>query len=286
MPTLHIMKGLPASGKTTFARELVAKGAVRVNRDDLRAMMHNGKWSRRNEPEIINAEKSIVRNCMSAGRDVVVDDTNLLHNIWESFVSPTGGKQRVHDFTHISPEECVQRDMARQTGRVGPAVIYRMAAQAGLLQFTGRPIVICDIDGTLADLRHRLHYVQQTPKDWDSFFARCDEDRVYHDVLDQVEELSKTHDIVFVSGRRGDAQTASATFEWLRQTGVQFVGLLMRRADDRRPDDQVKEELLRLLPRERVALVIDDRPRVIRMWQRNGLNVQQVHPELWEGKED
>ena len=43
---LLLLKGLPASGKTTFAKELVRSDGnwIRVNKDDLRNMLHGGKW--------------------------------------------------------------------------------------------------------------------------------------------------------------------------------------------------------------------------------------------------
>jgi hypothetical protein len=59
----------------------------------------------------------------------------------------------------------------------------------------------------------------------------------------------------------------------------------MRRGGDHRPDDMVKEEILALLPKERIVKVIDDRPRVIAMWKKHGLDVMEVNQEAWVGKE-
>jgi hypothetical protein len=51
----------------------------------------------------------------------------------------------------------------------------------------------------------------------------------------------------------------------------------MRKASDFRPDDVFKQEILeKHFKKENVELVIEDRPRVIRMWQRNGLRVQEA----------
>ena len=61
MPTLHITRGLPASGKSTWAREWVAEdpaSRAEVNRDQLRLMMHGG---------FVNAEMQI-----TAARDGAV----------------------------------------------------------------------------------------------------------------------------------------------------------------------------------------------------------------------
>ena len=47
MQTLFFLRGIPASGKTTWAKDLVnrSNGRVkRVNRDDLRALLDEGKF--------------------------------------------------------------------------------------------------------------------------------------------------------------------------------------------------------------------------------------------------
>ena len=35
----------------------------------------------------------------------------------------------------------------------------------------GRPLAIVDIDGVVADVRHRLHHLDRRPKNWSAFFA-------------------------------------------------------------------------------------------------------------------
>ncbi len=55
MPSLLMLKGLPASGKSTYARKLVADSQShkrkwkRANKDDLRAMIDDSNWSKTNE---------------------------------------------------------------------------------------------------------------------------------------------------------------------------------------------------------------------------------------------
>ena len=36
--------------------------------------------------------------------------------------------------------------------------------------------VIFDLDGTLADIDHRLHFIQNGNKQWDEFYAACPND--------------------------------------------------------------------------------------------------------------
>lgn len=283
---LHILRGLPASGKTTFAKELVRKSGntVRLNRDDLRAMCFEGKWSGPREKLIIDMERQMASVALlRRNQNVVIDDTNLGKDIWQELSQHPDVERVNHDFTDVPISTCIERDRVREKA-VGPGVIHRLAASGGLIPFTGKPIVICDLDGTLADLSHRLHFIQQDPKDYESFFLAQADDPPIRDIVEHVQALSVDHDIVIVSGR---PDTYSyLTVRWLETFEVPYVSLLMRRGGDHRPDDMVKEEILALLPKEKVVKVIDDRPRVIRMWLSNGLNVMAVNQEAWVGKED
>src|SRR3954464_9280241 len=75
-PTLTITRGLPGSGKTTWARQ--QPGAVRVNRDDLRRMLHGGMlglgWA---EVQVTVAQRAQIEALLRAGVNVISDDTNL-----------------------------------------------------------------------------------------------------------------------------------------------------------------------------------------------------------------
>ena len=60
-----MLKGLPASGKSTYAKKLANKGWTRVNKDDLRAMLNDGKWSRSNEKFVLKVRDFIVADALS-----------------------------------------------------------------------------------------------------------------------------------------------------------------------------------------------------------------------------
>lgn len=135
--------------------------------------------------------------------------------------------------------------------------------------------VIVDIDGTLADCAHRNHYIRGRRKKWKKFFDSASLDKPRLDVLRQVRELSRQHRIHLVTGR--PEQYREQTLKWLNRYRVPFDSLHMREGGDHRPDDLVKEEILHAhFDKDQIELVIDDRPRVIRMWQRNGLAVLDV----------
>lgn len=79
-PTVTILRGIPASGKSTFAKELVRKGkgkVKRINRDDLRGMIDDSVFSRQNESHINTVRNILISYYIEAGCDVVIDDTNV-----------------------------------------------------------------------------------------------------------------------------------------------------------------------------------------------------------------
>jgi uncharacterized HAD superfamily protein len=138
-----------------------------------------------------------------------------------------------------------------------------------------RKAVIVDIDGTLANVTHRLHHIRGKRKKWKKFFALMSEDELVQEVFDRVVELATDHDIYVVTGRPDDYR--DVTEQWLMLHGLPYKSLYMRKAGDYRPDDLVKQEILdEHFDPQNVELVIEDRPRVIRMWKRNGLNVLDV----------
>ena len=64
-----------------------------------------------------------------------------------------------------------------------------------------RPLTIVDIDGVLADMRHRLHHLHGPRKDWRAFFAAARHDEPHPEGLAVVERLREDHERVFLTGR-------------------------------------------------------------------------------------
>lgn len=266
---------MPASGKSSAAEELVRQGYTRVNRDLLREMLHFNKFTGKNEAVTIDVEKAIVSELLKQGRSVVVDDCNLSAHHAQMWLAVAVAHEAEFHQWHIQTgwEECVRRDSERDK-KVGAHVIKQMALQYGLLSDTDVPnkLVVCDIDGTIADIEHRRHHVQKEPKDWKAFFAEMDKDTVREDVKQSLKELEEAgHDIIFVSARPEDYR--EVTEKWLMDNlGYNFV--LMRKSGDKRDDVIVKQEIYdKYLKQYNVVKVFDDRPKVIRMWQSNGLQV-------------
>ena len=305
---LIVLKGLPGSGKSTLAEERLKKdgNAVRVCRDDLRAMVHRGlKWSGARERTVIDIETAIAFNALSAGKNVIVDDTNILgkgYHLWKDACETWRklGKDiefEVVDFTPnsktpVTIQECIRRDSLRTgTARVGRGVIERMALFGELIDLSPfDKVAIVDIDGTLSCLDHRLKYIESTPKDYDKFFATVCFDGWFHSVWAAVRTLANTgHLIIVLSGRT--ASCGHATAEWLEfgnpreenKDGIPlpYDHLFMRQSGDKKPDHEAKREIFDAMLRaglrkDSIKVVIDDRDSVCDLWRSLELPLIQV----------
>lgn len=283
MSKIIIMKGLPASGKSTKAKELLEQGnTVRINKDLLRTMLHFDKFNGRNEGHTKDAARKLADWFLVNGVNVIIDDTNLNPGVvqsWKDLAKIHNAKIEYQDMTEVSVEECIARDSKRDK-KVGRPVIVNMALQYGLYPKPEKGYVICDIDGTLADIRHRLHFVkvpEGEKKDWKGFFDAMVDDTPRYDVMGILTGyLNNGYKVVFMSGRPDNYK--QQTVQFIENTIPEYVTLIMRNAGDKRPDTEVKKDLLdRYFPdKSIVKAVIDDRPSVIRMWQENGLEVIDV----------
>lgn len=128
-------------------------------------------------------------------------------------------------------------------------------------QAAQRPLAVLDIDGVLADVRHRLHHVRSRPKDWAAFFAAAPGDFLLAEGSAVAGRLAADHEIVYVSGR--PERCRRDTLEWLSTHGLPAGRLMLRRDGDRRPARQVKLEVVRgLAQAQQVVMVVDDDPEV------------------------
>jgi hypothetical protein len=146
-------------------------------------------------------------------------------------------------------------------------------------------LVVFDIDGTLANIEHRLDYVRSKPKNWKAFDAGIPNDKVNEPVANIFWSLLDTDNtIVLASGR--NERSRQATEDWLFDNFLfGYEKLYMRKADDFRSDDIVKQEILDQIIADygrKPDMVFDDRPRVVRMWRDNGIFVFNVY----QGEED
>ncbi|MCX9192794.1 hypothetical protein C3Y87_15505 [Carbonactinospora thermoautotrophica] len=138
---------------------------------------------------------------------------------------------------------------------------------------------VIDIDGVLADVRHRLHHVSRRPKDWDRFFAAAVDDPPLAEGIALVRQLAGTHRIVYLTGR--PFRCRQDTLDWLAKHDLPSGRLLMRRPGDFRPARVTKLELLRRLACERpVTVLVDDDIQVVEAARAAGFQV--LHADWME----
>lgn len=153
-----------------------------------------------------------------------------------------------------------------------------------------RPLAVFDVDGVLADVRHRLRHVERRPKDWDAFFDAAVDDPPLPTGVALALESARDCEVVYVTGR--PERCRQDTLDWFAEHGLPPGTLSMRRRDDRRPARVAKLELLRRLARGRtVAVVVDDDPQVCRAYEAAGFTVLRAawmteQPTLFEAQED
>lgn len=133
-------------------------------------------------------------------------------------------------------------------------------------------IAIVDIDGTIADLSHRLHFIQSSPKDWDRFFDAMIEDTVIPGMRHFIWAVCAHYTLVYLTGRPESHRRH--TMRWLVLHEFPEGDLVMRKVGDHRADTVVKAELYRdevLSQRGDAKLAIEDRKGVVEMWRALGI---------------
>lgn len=133
-------------------------------------------------------------------------------------------------------------------------------------------MIAFDIDGVLADARHREHHLAARPKDWEAFFAAAAADEVIDAGRAALQAACTQGAVVLVSGR--PERLRSVTLKWLHDHGFGPLDLFLRRDEDRRPAAMVKSEILTALGGpEFIDRVYDDDPQVIAALLRQGYEV-------------
>lgn len=123
------------------------------------------------------------------------------------------------------------------------------------------PLAVVDIDGVVADVRHRLHLVAERPKRWEEFFRLASDDPPLAEGVALVRDLAADHEVLWLTGR--PERTRRLTERWLAAQDLPTGPLLMRGDRDFRPARLTKRDELRRLRRGRtVAVVVDDDPEV------------------------
>jgi len=134
----------------------------------------------------------------------------------------------------------------------------------------GYPTVVVDIDGTIAHVGERIKYLHQTPKDWDSFYAECFDDKPIQEIIDLLISISHKYQFIFCTGRRETVR--NQTEKWLDKHGLKGM-LLMRADNDYRHDTEVKPEQLKsldLITHDQIKFILEDRNVMVAKWRELG----------------
>lgn len=295
LPVIGILRGLPGSGKSSFARQCVLNGSlfsVIVSRDSFRDSLYQTREGLSNAQEnlITKLVNKTVVAALDAGFNVLVDATNLKAKYVRDLAKlSTGGA--VVAYTMTTPlDVCIENDKLRER-TVGEAVIrdmYSRFFQKGKLAsvdiaqdavhkqlpYVFDPLsplpraVIVDIDGTIAHNDGKRSFYD---------YSKVLGDEPIEDVIDIIHSLSLAgFQPVFVTGR--DDSCRELTRQWLAEKFSLKAAtwpLYMRKTGDERKDRIIKDEIFEqeIAGRYSVVAVFDDRQAVCEMWQEKGLKV-------------
>lgn len=315
MRTIAVTRGLPGSGKSTWALEMMKKEPkrwLRVNKDGLRRMLIGETWSADVEDVVHSLSEDALKTALNNGFDVIIDNTHLQQkaiNKIHKIAAEYGNVMVWEKVFPVSVEECLRRNALREgVNKVPENVIHDMARSAGIdkhdyrhmkdketyyepHQFADPPkhdpnlpsAILCDLDGTLALIHNRDPYDA----------SKCDEvDLPNVSVIETVKAMwEKGYKIIFMSGRDSKYRPQTIRFiekhcPWLDPRASDYPGskthgysLYMRVEDDQRKDSVIKRELFdaHVAGKYNVLFVLDDRNQVVNLWRRElGLTCYQV----------
>ena len=315
MIKVEMLVGIPGSGKSTYAKQVVAKDPnnwVRVNNDDLRAMMNGSVWSADYEKMVTDARNYLIRDALKRGKNVIIDNLNLnrrhFDDVCKIAKSVNADIQVFEKAFYIELDEAIERDAKREgKAKVGEDVIKKWWKESGGKQFKfykprveiyqerrgslnntveapehikgADEAVICDLDGTLALIHGRSPYDA----------SDCDlKDLPNWPVIETIKaHWEAGRKIIFCSGR--EDKYRPETIRFIEKYCYVVYGdaaatveyeLFMRKTDDFRKDAIIKEEIYQehIAGKYNVLCVLDDRDQVVEFWRSKGLTCFQVAP--------
>lgn len=285
-PTLTMLIGSPASGKTTYAEWIVRTESktMRISRDEIRFAQFQDQMDAPTEGMITKIINQQTKTLLSNGWNVILDNCNVK---WDYIKEPIAIFKEMANIEFklfdLPLEELYERNENR-TRKVPKKVIENMYHQLqGLKQkFDFKPIkreqkeleycqqdpnlpkaIICDLDGTLALMNGRNPFDAST----------CDQDLINEPVSNLLKNYKNLgYKILLVSGR--EDKYKEPTLRFLATHEIVFDDLMMRKTKDSRKDSIVKTEIYNnhIKGNYFIEFVLDDRNQVVDTW-RNDLKL-------------
>jgi|SRR5579859_418706 len=305
MLKILVLKGAPASGKSSYCRELMRKEPgqwKRVNNDALREALDFGIFSSENEKVIKNTRNFLIKESLQKDINLIIDNVNANK---ENFEDVCKIAKEINKDIHVL-EKCFYEDLAtlieRDSQRIGAARVGEEIVKKFWKKLNGKQFqnylpreeffykrnhamdkiispmiqddnlpsaIISDLDGTLAKIGNRSPYSA----------ANCDTvDTPISSTLETVKLYYQAgYKIIFCTGRMEVDREPTVRFIENCLPNVNYL-LLMRTTNDQRKDSIIKEELFNnhIKNKYNVKLVMDDRLSVCRLWFNMGLNLFRV----------
>lgn len=138
--------------------------------------------------------------------------------------------------------------------------------------------IVFDIDGVLADNRHRFKLIEQAPKDWDRYYDMMGMDPVFDQVAAIMNSLGEYNNVFLATGRPTKFRQRTKT--WLESADLSDVvyRMFMRAEGDFRPNPEIKEEMAKIITRDygKIDMVFEDDPRSVEIWRKYAPIVMEV----------
>lgn len=296
---LIITKGLPASGKSTWADEFIAENPnfVKIEKDQIRKdsrLFKDGRYNhKRGDESIVLKERDrLIRKAFDEGKSVISSDTNLVQKHiaqLSNIAKQNNATVEIKSFLDVSLKEVIDRDKKREDS-VGEHVIRKMfhtqvKRMPTFLKYDPNLpfVVVCDIDGTLT----------KGPKDRSPYeWHKVGNDEInlgISHVLDGIKVINYAKIFLF-SGRNSVCRPE--TEDWLERHDIEYDLLAMRPqfledgiTEDNRSDEIVKAEMIEehIVGKYNVLIWFDDRMRVSTMLRDvYGINVAQLGDTKYE----
>jgi predicted kinase len=302
---IMVLKGAPASGKSSFARELMAKEIgqwKRISNDGLRDAIDFSIYSPENEKIIRSMREHMLKDFLRKGYNCIIDNVNASKRNFDDvvkIVSKLNLDVQIFEKAFYCPlPELIERDSKRVGNtKVGEEVVRKFFNNLGKDQFKFykprhevfskrknaldrlvEPIeqnkelpraVVFDNDGTISIIhKDRSPYNAET----------CDQDHPNDYVIECMRMYFRAgYKILFVSGREEKDRAPTERFYEKHFPEVEYE-LYMRPTGSNEKDVIVKERIYNenIKGRYYVAGWYDDRHQIVKWLYENGFPVFRV----------